>query len=73
MAMSWKVSKELSVNNNDYVLTKFGVINNEIIIQVRDKKTKKIEFIVVSQFSLTNSEPIKDNFFKRIIKKIFVR
>ena len=66
-------SKTIRINNKDFYLNKFGVVNDGIVIEVREKKTMEINYLVVSQFVLTNNEPIKENFFKRLFRKIFVR
>ena len=66
MQMSWKMCKELMINNKVFSLQKFGIIDNEIVLQVIQKETNEKHFILVKEFSITNINPTP----KKLIKNI---
>jgi hypothetical protein len=58
--------KKLIINNKVFSLQKFGIVDNEIVLQVIQKETKEKHFILVKEFSITNVKPTH----KKLIKKI---
>ncbi len=43
-----------TIDNKEFIIIKSLVIDNEIVIEVRDIKTNKLHLIVVNKFSFKN-------------------
>tara|TARA_R110000751_G_scaffold94864_1_gene185255 strand:- start:50898 stop:51098 length:201 start_codon:yes stop_codon:yes gene_type:complete len=63
------LSKSLSINNREYTIIKSGVFNGEVIIEIRDRKTKELDYIIVNEFTIKTNKPIKQNFLKELVKR----
>lgn len=43
-----------TIDNREFIIIKSLVIENEIVIEVRDVKTNKLDLIIVNEFSFKN-------------------
>ena len=50
------LSKSLSINNREYTIIKSGVFNGEVIIEIRDRKTKELDYIIVNEFTIKTNK-----------------
>lgn len=64
------LSKLLVINDSEYIITKSGVINGEVVIEIRNRKTKELDLIKVNKFTLKNHKPIQQNFFNKLVKRL---
>jgi hypothetical protein len=53
------LSKLLIINNKEYTIIKSGVFNGEVLIEICDRKTKELGYIIVNEFTLETHKPTK--------------